>query len=130
MQNKRVLIVEDEASLANVMGEVLRKNNVRVTVTHNGKEALEAMEKEVPDVLLLDILMPVLDGHGVMKVMKEKHLDCPVIVVSNLSDQKTREKFRKEKNVKAYFVKSDMDDNDLWTAIQKFLTPLSTPQLQ
>jgi len=130
MQTKRVLIVEDEASLASVMGKVLSKNNVSVTIAHNGKEALAAMEKEAPDVVLLDILMPVLDGHGVMKAMKEKHPDCPVIVVSNLNDQRTRDKCKKEKNVKAYFVKSDMDDDDLWTATQKFLFPLSSPQPQ
>ena len=128
-QNKHILIVEDEASLANVMGAVLRKNNVRVTVTHNGKEALEVMEKEVPDVLLLDILMPVLDGHGVMKAMEEKRLQCPVIVVSNLGDQTTRDKCKKEANVKAFFVKSDMDDDDLWTALKTYLLP-SSPQLQ
>ena len=121
-QNKHILIAEDEASLAGVMGEVLSKSNVSVTVTHNGREALEAMEKKVPDVLILDILMPVLDGHGVMKAMKEKHLHCPVIVVSNLSDQITRDKC-KEFHVKDYFVKSDMDDDDLWPAIQKFLLP-------
>src|SRR3989344_8154519 len=123
MQSKHILIAEDEVSLASVMGEVLSKNKDRVTVAHNGKEALEAMEKEVPDVLLLDILMPVLDGHGVMKVMKEKHLQCPVIVISNLDDQMTRNKCREEDNVKAYFVKSDMDDDDLWTALKTYLLP-------
>ena len=128
-QSKHILIAEDEASLADVMEEVLRKNNVRVTVTHNGKEALEVMEKEVPDVLLLDILMPVLDGHGVMKAMKEKQLRCPVIVVSNLSDEVTRDKCKKEANVKAYFVKSDMDDNDLWAVLKTYLLSPS-PQLQ
>ena len=128
MQTKRVLIVEDETALASVMGNILSKNNVSVTIAHDGKEALAAMEKEAPDVVLLDILMPVLDGHGVIKAMKKKNPDCPVIVVSNLSDQKTRDKCRKEKNVKEYFVKSDMDDNDLWTVIQKFLFPLSSPQ--
>lgn len=128
-QKKRILIVEDETSLASVMGEVLSKNNVHVTVTHNGQEALEAMEKEVPDVVVLDILMPVLDGHDVMKTMKKKHLDCPVIVVSNLSDQGTRDKCKEVGNVKEYFVKSDMDDDDLWTAIQKYLFPFN-PQPQ
>ncbi len=126
-QSKHILIAEDETSLAGVLEEVLSKNDVRVTVIHNGQEVLEALEKEVPDVLVLDLLMPVLDGHGVMKAMKEKRLHCPVIVVSNLSDQITRDKC-KEFHVKEYFVKSDMDDDDLWTAIQKYLFP-PPPQL-
>ncbi|HLD71514.1 MAG TPA: response regulator, partial [Candidatus Peribacteraceae bacterium] len=115
-----ILIAEDETSLADVMEEVLRKNKVRVTVANNGQEALALMEKEVPDVLLLDLLMPVLDGHGVMKAMRRKQLECPVIVVSNVSDQKTKDACKKF-GVKAYFVKSDMDDDDLWTAIEKYL---------
>ncbi|OGJ57052.1 hypothetical protein A2635_01835 [Candidatus Peribacteria bacterium RIFCSPHIGHO2_01_FULL_51_9] len=118
--SQHVLIAEDEVALSGVMEEVLGKNKVRVTVTHNGQEAVEIMEKEVPDVLVLDILMPVLDGHGVLKAMKEKQLECPVIVVTNLSDQKTRN-LCKEFHVKDYFVKSDMDDDDLWTTIEKYL---------
>lgn len=119
-KDKHILIAEDEVSLAGVMGEILGKNNVRVTIAHNGQEALEVMEKELPDVLLLDILMPVMDGHAVMKTMKDKNLDCPVIVVTNLSDPATKNKCRKF-HVKDFFVKSDMDDDDLWTAIKKYL---------
>lgn len=119
--NKNILIAEDEASLADLMSDILSKNNIHVTVANNGLEALEVLEKKTPDVLILDILMPILDGHGVMKVMEEKQIDCPVIVVTNLSDQMTRSKCKKMKNVKEYFVKSDMDDNDLWKTIQKYL---------
>lgn len=118
--SKHVLIAEDDAPLAAMMEKVLQKYNVRVTITYNGQEAVEALEKEVPDLLLLDVLMPVLDGHGVIRVMKEKKLDCPVIVLSNLSDKMTREKC-KEMHVKNYFVKNEMDDDDLWPAIEKYL---------
>lgn len=118
--SKHVLIAEDDARLAEMMGKVLNKYNVRVTITYNGQEAVQALEKEVPDLLLLDVLMPVLDGHGVMKAMKEKNMDCPVIVLSNLSDKMTREKCE-EMDVKNYFVKNDMDDDDLWPAIEKYL---------
>jgi len=118
--SKHVLIAEDDSSLAEMMGKVLHKYNVRVTITYNGQEALQALEKEVPDLLLLDVLMPVLDGHCVLKTMKEKRLDCPVIVLSNLSDRMTREKCKKM-DVKNYFVKNDMDDDDLWPAIEKYL---------
>src|SRR3989338_6133059 len=114
--SKHVLIAEDDTSLAEMMGKVLTKYNVRVTITYNGQEAVNALEKEVPNLLLLDILMPVLDGHGVMKVMKEKNLDCPVIILSNLSDKMTREKC-KQMQAKNYFVKNDMDDDDLWPSI-------------
>ena len=118
--SKHVLIAEDDALLAEMMGNILVEYNVRVTIAYNGQEALDAMEKEVPDVLLLDVLMPVLDGHGVLKVIRERYVDCNVIVVSNLSDKMTKDKC-KEMNVQDYFVKNDMDDDSLWPAVEKYL---------
>ena len=118
--SKHVLIAEDDTLLADMMGKILNKNKVRVTITYNGKETIEALEKEVPDVLLLDVLMPVLDGHGVLKFLKKKNLACPVIVLSNLSDNMTRNKC-KEMNVKDFFVKNDIDDDFLWPAVEKYL---------
>jgi two-component system response regulator VicR len=119
-QNKYVIIAEDAKFIADIMANIIKEHGIRVTITHNGQEALEAMEKELPDVLLLDLLMPVLGGLGVMKAMKERHLDCPVIVVSNISDKKTRD-ICKDMDVKEYFIKSDMDDDDLWVVIEKYL---------
>ncbi len=117
---KHVLIAEDDTLLADMMGKILRRYDVRVTITYNGKEAILALEKEVPDVLLLDVLMPVMDGYAVLEVVKEKNLTVPVIVVSNLSDKMTQKKC-KDMNVKDYFVKNDMDDDALWPAVEKYL---------
>lgn len=117
---KHVLIAEDDTALADLMANVLSKYNIRVTITYNGKETVEALEKEVPDLLLLDILMPVLDGHGVMRFIREKQLECPVIVLSNLSDKETKDRC-KEMQAQNYFVKNDLDDDDLWPAIEGYL---------
>ena len=87
---------------------------------HNGNEAIEALQKKVPDLMLLDLLLPGLDGFGVLQAMKEKGFGCPVIVVSNLSDKKSRDKC-KALGAKEYFVKSDMDDDALWPALEKYL---------
>jgi len=118
--SKHVLIAEDDALLADMMGKILRKKNVRVTIAYNGQEALEVLEKEVPDVLLLDILMPVLDGYAVLKAMEKKKVECPVIVVSNLSDKMARDRCTSMR-AKNYFVKNDIDDDDLWPAVEKYL---------
>ncbi len=122
--SKHVLIAEDDTMLAEMMGKVLKKYNVRVTIAYNGHEAVEAMQQEVPDLLLLDLLLPKLDGHGVLKAMKKKKLDCTVIVVSNVNDKETKAKC-KEMDVQHYFVKNDMDDDALWPAIEKYLFPAS-----
>jgi CheY-like chemotaxis protein len=123
---KHVLIAEDDKFLAEIVGKFLITQGLRVTITHNGEEAMQIMEKDTPDILLLDILLPVLDGHSVMKAMKEKNLDCPVIVMSNLSD-KLVQKQCEDMDVKAYFVKSDLDEDALLPAIQKHLRSTPSP---
>ena len=120
-QKDHIVIAEDDRFLADMIGKVFRKRGARVTVTYNGQEALEAMEKDPADVLLLDILMPVLDGYAVMEAMKQKRLAAPVIIMSNLSDKKVQEKCRKMK-VKKYFMKNDMDEDSLWPAVSQYLT--------
>lgn len=119
-RKKYVLIAEDEAFLAEMMGKVLTANGVSVAIAHNGKDAVQAMKKRVPDLLFLDLLMPVLDGYGVLRAMREQGIDCPVIVVSNLTDTMTRNTC-KEMRVKEYLVKSDMDAKLLWPAVKKYL---------
>ena len=118
--SKHVLIAEDDVLLADMMAKILKKKNVRVTITYNGREALEVIKKDVPDVLLLDVLMPVLDGHAVLKAIEKKQVKCPVIIVSNLSDTKTRKRC-KSMGAEKYFVKNDMDDDVLWPAVEKYL---------
>ena len=120
-KQKHVLIAEDDKFLAEIVGKFLSTQGLRVTIAHNGQETMEVMEKETPDVVLLDILLPILDGHGVLKAMKEKDLDCPVIVMSNLSDKRVRKKCE-DMHVKAYLMKSDLDEHTLWLAIQKHLS--------
>ena len=119
--HKHILIAEDEHLIANMMAAVLSKASVRVTIANNGKEALQEMQKNVPDLLLLDLLMPVMNGHDLMKAMKKKKLQCPVIVVTNVNETKKCKDF----DIKDYFVKSDMDDDALWTVIEKVLFPAS-----
>lgn len=115
-----ILIAEDDSFLATMMEKIFQKKNVRVRVAYNGEEAIESIQKEVPDVLLLDILMPIIDGLGVIKFLKKKKLDCPVIVVTNVSDTKTKNTCKKM-NVKHYFVKNDMDDDALWPTVEQYL---------
>ena len=119
--SKHVLIAEDDTLLAGMMGKILQKNKVRVTIAHGGQEAIDAMEKEVPDLLLLDVLMPGVDGYAVMKAMKAKKLKCHVIVISNLSDSHTKAKCE-DMDIQHYFVKNDLDDDQLWPVIQTYLT--------
>lgn len=85
---KKILIVEDEKYITDAVYRKLGMNNFSVETAQDGKEALEKINKNVPDLILLDIIMPVMDGITFLKELKQtQYKDIPVIVLTNLSDE-------------------------------------------
>ncbi len=116
MQDKHILIAEDDVFLADILSRSLRDHGVRVTVARDGREAIAAIEHEQPSLLLLDLLMPDIDGYGVLEHVRGKNLAFPVVVLSNLSDSRSGDRCR-ELGVQGYFVKSDLDEDRLWPVV-------------
>ncbi len=83
-QVKKILIVEDEVAIARVLAAYLRKENYDVVMVHNGMEALETFERVKPTLVLLDIMMPGLEGWSILQHIREKSA-CPVIMLTALS---------------------------------------------
>jgi UDP-3-O-acyl N-acetylglucosamine deacetylase len=79
---KKVLVVDDEARVVQSIAGVLEDEGFRVITTGSGAEAIELFEKETPDVTLLDIWMPGMDGIEVLKRLKAISPDCLVIMIS------------------------------------------------
>lgn len=117
---KHVLIAEDDVFLLGMMKKVISSHGVRVSTAMNGQEAIDSIEKEQPDVLLLDLLMPQVDGFAVLKHREAKKLTFPVVVCSNLSDKKSMLQCS-QFDVAEYVIKSDMDDGYIWTVVEKYL---------
>ena len=94
-ENKKnsVLIVDDENSNIMALTHILSADYI-VYAAKNGQKAIEAAEKYLPDVILLDIIMPEMDGYDVITVLKEneKTLDIPVIFITGLSNVNDEEK--------------------------------------
>ena len=80
---KLVLIVEDDFALSDAFGMILTAGGYEVHLSHNGKEALEYLEKRLPSVILLDILMPVMDGRDFLRAFKNEN-NIPIVALSNL----------------------------------------------
>ncbi len=82
----KVLIVEDEVSLAEMLGEQLKSENFEVNIAHDGEAGLAAAEQYRPDIILLDLIMPRKNGLEVLADLKanEELKSIPVIVLSNL----------------------------------------------
>ena len=79
--SKTILIVDDKANVVNLLRDYLRGKGYRVVTAANGREALYQARHEKPDLILLDIMMPELDGFEFMRVYR-KERDTPVIVLT------------------------------------------------
>lgn len=112
-----ILVVEDSPTFAKSERLILESAGYRVAVAGNGREALERMAREKPDLVITDIVMPVMDGLELMARMKENDLyrDIPVIVVTGKEDEAFRRKSL-ELGVNTYIVKSSFDQAALLDA--------------
>jgi two-component system response regulator ArlR len=68
----RILLAEDEKALSNVLVTILKHNNYSVDAVYNGQEALDYLDTEMHDALILDIMMPKIDGLTVLKTIRAK----------------------------------------------------------
>lgn len=83
-KNKRILCIEDEQEMIDLIRLILTRRGFEVTGANGGKQGLEAIRAEKPDLVLLDLMMPDMDGWEVYQQMKadEATRDIPVIVVT------------------------------------------------
>lgn len=88
---KRVLLVDDDDAVVHSLTLAL-EDSYEVLAARNGREALEVLEGEGVDAVLLDLMMPVLDGPGFLRECRARHIEVPVLVVSAGMDLDTRMK--------------------------------------
>lgn len=90
-QKPKVLIVDDEPFNVDYLEQELEDCNYQLISAFNGKEALDKIQREQPDLVLLDLAMPILDGFAVLAHIKADNVlrDIPVIIISSASDSKS-----------------------------------------
>ena len=86
-KNTLVLVIDDQVENIRVLINILREYNYKTAVATNGREALEFVEKTLPDIILLDIMMPGMDGYEVCRKLKENPVtrEIPVIFLTALN---------------------------------------------
>lgn len=118
-----ILIVEDDTFLCNAYRMKLGKDGHTITIAKDGRAALDAMAQSQPDLVLLDIVMPSLDGFGVLEAMQknEKLKNTPVIVASNLGQTSDVERAKKL-GARDYVVKNDLSMTELLKKIEEYVS--------
>jgi CheY-like chemotaxis protein len=91
---KTILIVDDEFGILEVLESILSDAGFKVISAINGQDALTRLQETVPDLVIVDFMMPLLDGAGVIKAMRanEKFSAVPVIVASALPEKTISER--------------------------------------
>ena len=120
---KKILVVEDELAYLKLLNSQLTEKGYTVIEAINGKKGLEMAKSENPDLILLDIRMPVMDGMAMLKELRKEEAGkkTKVIMLTNLEpDDKILGEVLSDQP-SYYFVKSDIQFNDLLEKIKELL---------
>jgi len=119
---QRILLAEDDRFLRKSAGAMLRRQGFMVLAAEDGEEALRLARTESPDLILLDIIMPKMQGFDVLKALKsDPHTSpIPVIILSNLG-QESDSLAAREMGALDYWVKSNLALEELATRVGQAL---------
>jgi len=92
MNPKKILVVDDEVDLVKTVQFSLELEGYKVLVSYNGEDALNQARKENPDLILLDIMLPKLDGYKVCRLLKfdEKYKHIPILMLTAKTQEKDK----------------------------------------
>ncbi len=118
---KTILIADDEVYMLRLLDATLRKGRYRVLQVRNGTEAVAAAEKERPDLIVMDVMMPGLDGLSAVHQLKQSEVTAkiPVIVLSSKGHALT--KVEAERAGAALFLTKPFSPNQLLADVQRIL---------
>jgi CRP/FNR family transcriptional regulator, polysaccharide utilization system transcription regulator len=115
---KKILLIEDNLEVRENTAEILELSNYKVVVAENGKKGVEAAKQELPDLIICDIMMPELDGYGVLRLLGKdpKTAGIPFIFLSAKAE---KEDLRKGMGMGADdYLTKPFDDMELLDAIE------------
>lgn len=87
MDKKRIFIIEDDNMTIEILKFIFTKEGYELLISKDGLDAIERIPKELPDLVLTDIMLPMKSGLEVIQFIKNNHPDIPVIALSSLGEE-------------------------------------------
>jgi len=121
-EQQKIMVVEDDKFLADLIIQKLRAKGYDVSFVSNGESVMSEVEKVMPDLILLDILLPGVDGFDVLGKLKseEKLQNIKVVILSNLQSKENIHQ-GKTLGAESFLIKSLVDLDEIVTEVEKVL---------
>ncbi|HIW34667.1 MAG TPA: response regulator [Candidatus Paenibacillus intestinavium] len=118
-----ILVIEDDTATSELMAKLLHKEGYIVTQAHNGRVALECIAKEIPQLIMLDLMMPEMDGFQFVEEMRKRHewRNIPIVVLTAKSIT-VEDRNRLQGYVKNVIQKGAFDRKSLLTEIRQLMS--------
>lgn len=124
-QKKTIFIIEDDPALVAAYQVKFQQEGYALQVATDGKQAMDALPGPVADIVLLDLMLPEVNGFDVLAAMKkdDRWRGVPVIIMTNLSDDKDKQQ-GKDMGANDYLIKSNMNIKDIVERVKQELKTL------
>jgi len=121
---KKIVIVEDEKILADALGIKLEHEGFQILKAENGQTGLDMIKQNKPDAVLLDLMMPVMDGKTMLRKLREipEFKFTPVVVLTNAGEVDNIKETKEYDNAAAFLIKSNINPEDVVKVVKDLLT--------
>jgi DNA-binding response OmpR family regulator len=119
LRHTNILVVDDEEEIRELLKDFLEIKGFNVRIESDGLKALELIEKEVPDIIIMDLLLPGEHGINLIRTVKEKYF-IPIIIISGIYNKEEVEQLMEEYFVED-FMRKPLDLEELAKKINKIL---------
>ncbi len=95
----KILVVDDDPDMRLAIGSVLKSRSYEIVEARDGEEALARLNEEKPDLMLLDLLLPKMDGFAVVKELKntqERYPSVPILIISSVREEASHRRYELE----------------------------------
>lgn len=127
-QKPKILVVDDDPDILVAVSAVLEARDYQVVCAHNGEEGLAKLREERPDLMILDLLMPRMDGFAVCKELMDprwaKYSNIPIIIFSSVKEVASQRRYELETGLRLNaddYVEKPIDPHTLLERVEKLL---------